>query len=94
VLLHFLSFGPLQHPFLGYARLLNHFDSKKKQSASSNSPTAGINPFHADQPSTDNNRFRGKRKWGFGLHSNHQFIKHAKTDIPSSQLPGNKASYS
>ena len=50
--------------------------------------------FRADQRSTDNNRFGGERKWGFGSKSNHQSVKRAKTDISSSQLPGNKVSSS
>jgi len=57
-------------------------------------------PYRRDQPFrpqhrfTDNSRFGGKRKWGFGSKSSHQSPKRSKTDESSHQLSSNKASSS
>lgn len=50
--------------------------------------------FRPEHRSTDNSRFGGKRKWGFGSKSSHQSPKRSKTDDSSHQLSGNKASSS
>lgn len=50
--------------------------------------------FHSDYYSTDNRSTGGKRKWGYGSKSYHQFPKRNKTEESSSQFSGTRPSSS